>query len=769
MTNETRLVTRMITPVDSDPISGYVYSKGSALSYSELDNNFLYLLREVLSLANSKADGSVFASRSYEETVDGNTVTRQFASINVPFEGSFKGFLGVTNDTNTFKVLDGYSEDIQIGWIDGSGIAFRGFAAESPHEGSFSLYARDANNLSKLYGTPSGTLTWNDDALVTASALNQYLKSSGDTLTGLLSTNKINEVFKINSLDIENYADLVAYRKDNNRVGAVRFRSLAASNQIVVGCCDGSNNAPSGLTVTRDLNSGICTVTIPSSPTIEATGNLVATTNYVRAYTAANFVKAVANTGSAKIPVYVNSDGNIVPSSENFDNYLKKAGGDLTGFIRKNGDLVTNTLDTSYLRISAGTPNSNNQGGDNGANIVLWGKLHSSVGRVRIQANNGSNKTELNIYPDKASTFSRGLSISGNLDAINGSFYSKHDTKIGAKPTGGTYRGFYVQDADNKRMASLESANYENGNIALSFFVARLDGSGGQDAFLRGIRKPDGTLYTETVTPPTTATGREIATAAFVNNRLKDKMGFTCAGPVVLSSTTDAAGTSNTSPALRIGNIAGAHLAIDNNEIIAKASGTAVSSLLLNSDGGAVTLGSTTLGVTADNSSAFRARTSKKLSLGSSSYLWTTVFASTGSINTSDERAKQEIRNIPDDVLDAWSEVQWQQFKFNDSVAEKGKNSARIHFGLIAQRLNKPFSDRFIDISRYGFFCHDVWSAKEAVYTDSGKLLEPAIPVGDAYALRYEEALCLEAAYQRRRADRLEARIRKLEQAILGG
>ena len=36
--------------------------------------------------------------------------------------------------------------------------------------------------------------------------------------------------------------------------------------------------------------------------------------------------------------------------------------------------------------------------------------------------------------------------------------------------------------------------------------------------------------------------------------------------------------------------------------------------------------------------------------------------------------------------------------------------------------------------------------------------------MGDCYSLRYEEALCMEAAYQRRRADLLEERIRKLEE-----
>lgn len=34
---------------------------------------------------------------------------------------------------------------------------------------------------------------------------------------------------------------------------------------------------------------------------------------------------------------------------------------------------------------------------------------------------------------------------------------------------------------------------------------------------------------------------------------------------------------------------------------------------------------------------------------------------------------------------------------------------------------------------------------------------------GSHYGIRYSEALCLEAAYQRRRADRLEERIKAIE------
>lgn len=58
--------------------------------------------------------------------------------------------------------------------------------------------------------------------------------------------------------------------------------------------------------------------------------------------------------------------------------------------------------------------------------------------------------------------------------------------------------------------------------------------------------------------------------------------GGTVTGTLILSKTTDASGISNTSPALIVGGTATtAHIAIDNNEIIAKSNGTTPTILYL--------------------------------------------------------------------------------------------------------------------------------------------------------------------------------------------
>lgn len=159
----------------------------------------------------------------------------------------------------------------------------------------------------------------------------------------------------------------------------------------------------------------------------------------------------------------------------------------------------------------------------------------------------------------------------------------------------------------------------------------------------------------------------------------------------------------------------------------------------------------------------FRPYPDNTISLGASGRRWKQLYAATSTINTSDERVKDSVFVIPDDVLDAWGDVGFVQFQFKESIAEKG-TAARIHSGLIAQRIDAAFAARGLDASRYGLFCHDEWDAEPEGRDENGKVVSPAMDAGDMYSLRYEEALCMEAAYQRRRADRAEARIAELEE-----
>ena len=117
---------------------------------------------------------------------------------------------------------------------------------------------------------------------------------------------------------------------------------------------------------------------------------------------------------------------------------------------------------------------------------------------------------------------------------------------------------------------------------------------------------------------------------------------------------------------------------------------------------------------------------------------------------SSDERIKTPLAGVPDAVLDAWGDVGWGQYKYLDAVEAKGE-SARLHLGLIAQHVKAVFEERGLDACAYGILCHEERPASED---------EQAV---DLWMVRYTEAAAMEAAYQRRRADRAEARLADIE------
>lgn len=151
--------------------------------------------------------------------------------------------------------------------------------------------------------------------------------------------------------------------------------------------------------------------------------------------------------------------------------------------------------------------------------------------------------------------------------------------------------------------------------------------------------------------------------------------------------------------------------------------------------------------------------TDNTLSLGISNLRWSTIYAGTSAISTSDERLKQDIGDIPEEVLKAWGDVKWCQYRFKDAVAQKG-DAARYHTGLIAQRIDETFKAHGLDARKYGLLCYDEWTEQVAeVDPKTGEEVEPYRAAGSRWSVRYEEALALECAYQRWRLAQIEARL----------
>jgi hypothetical protein len=120
------------------------------------------------------------------------------------------------------------------------------------------------------------------------------------------------------------------------------------------------------------------------------------------------------------------------------------------------------------------------------------------------------------------------------------------------------------------------------------------------------------------------------------------------------------------------------------------------------------------------------------LDLGGPSNRWTTVYADTGAINTSDEREKQDIKDLSDLERQVAVCIKGliKSFRFKDSVAKKG-DKARIHFGVMAQQVAEAFKIVGLNPDNYALFCYDEWEDDENI----------GIKAGNRYGIRYDELL----------------------------
>jgi len=146
--------------------------------------------------------------------------------------------------------------------------------------------------------------------------------------------------------------------------------------------------------------------------------------------------------------------------------------------------------------------------------------------------------------------------------------------------------------------------------------------------------------------------------------------------------------------------------------------------------------------VTQANTGYFRPTTDNTANLGGTSNRWATVYAGTGTINTSDAREKQQVRKLLDAEHDVAVKLKGlvRAFKFNDAVEKKG-DGARIHVGVIAQEVIAAFEAEGLNASSYAIICYDEWEASDAVLDDNGTVVSPAVKAGNRYGVRYEELL----------------------------
>jgi hypothetical protein len=129
-----------------------------------------------------------------------------------------------------------------------------------------------------------------------------------------------------------------------------------------------------------------------------------------------------------------------------------------------------------------------------------------------------------------------------------------------------------------------------------------------------------------------------------------------------------------------------------------------------------------------------RPTTDNTQNLGSASNRWATVFAGTGTINTSDEREKQDILEFSESEKRVAVRLKSliKTFRFRNAVEVKG-NIARIHVGVIAQEVIAAFASEGLDATRYGILCYDEWGGE---LDENGNETQPK---NSRYGIRYDE------------------------------
>ena len=135
-----------------------------------------------------------------------------------------------------------------------------------------------------------------------------------------------------------------------------------------------------------------------------------------------------------------------------------------------------------------------------------------------------------------------------------------------------------------------------------------------------------------------------------------------------------------------------------------------------------------------------------QIDLGDGGSRYKTIYAGTGTINTSDGTEKQQVRdlNAAEKAVSTRIKGLIKAYKFNDAVALKGDN-ARIHIGVIAQEVAAAFEAEGLDAYKYSMFCSDTWyEVNGNTIDDQNKFVTKDTPNAVArtrLGIRYDELL----------------------------
>lgn len=185
-----------------------------------------------------------------------------------------------------------------------------------------------------------------------------------------------------------------------------------------------------------------------------------------------------------------------------------------------------------------------------------------------------------------------------------------------------------------------------------------------------------------------------------------------------------------------------------------------------------------------------------QVDIGSASNRYDDIFATNGTIQTSDANEKQQIAPLTDAEITAAKAISalFKTYKWNSAVDEKG-DAARTHTGVVAQDVQQAMTDAGLDAGDYAFFISSTWwetqtevpavEAVAEVLDDDGNVITEAVEAQEAYirtdtydtaeeapegavertrlGVRYPELLAFVGAATEQRLANIETRLAALE------
>lgn len=193
--------------------------------------------------------------------------------------------------------------------------------------------------------------------------------------------------------------------------------------------------------------------------------------------------------------------------------------------------------------------------------------------------------------------------------------------------------------------------------------------------------------------------------------------------------------------------------------------GTQYSTIYMVGDGKGILLNSNGLIPTNGSGSA----SDDAMDIGQSSARYDDIYATNGSIQTSDRNEKQDIEELTEAEkrVAVAAKGLLRKFRWKSAVEEKGDN-ARTHFGIMAQDLQAAFAAEGLDAGDYAMFISDTWWETQTEVPAVEANEEKGIEAKDAYTRILTFATQEEAPEGATERTRLGVRYSELLAFIIG-